>query len=678
MVYVPDTATEERRLKRPPQESGAMTETPEERMHLNRLEFKLRLLDTINQPHDEAMRAVMERLTITSTGVRLPLFPSGEEEENTLFEHDHPSLMQRIATTSRWKNPLRTASPDDTFSPEAWNAMRFLEELEQLALILYREDSEELCDLAIALWQRAAREQESFNGERNRASLSAAVKTFHRRTVQEKPSEPWNDWTVLMHAFGERLQQTFLANNPTTIAEGPAASIRALLRAGDEKADTFWHVVSAFKRWMAAPDMLLAGSILREGFSYIGTIQEVTDDEWHAYVATQQTPQNGEKQETRARANACADIDATAIHAFLERLQEPPSDHHNLRTLSEIIDCDRWRKELEHERSLNVTSLAATEVAVASHAFAKVVRYPYGTHDRSAPTMPGYMTGLPAYLVRERAIICSTGPWLLARMLLQCGIPASQLFYCNILAGEQLPWAGSHGTLAFRTSKNAVLLFDTALGICGKQLPIDIIQNQAEKRQLIELLQGTRKQSTFVNVNPSIARVFRLPQSMQIMPLMTGFASTNLHHLGHTFFAEGKKEEAKRAWEVGLAFHPEHPDMWYSLGLLAFQEGRTEEAEEYLWNGLHIDRGNLLCHFTLGELALQQGTPARARKHFQYVTKDKREIWADNDGTIKMKAVEYMLLNDEEMLRAWQCQDPFAVCNATRRDRVLREQQSST
>ncbi len=618
-------------------------------MGKNRQEFKRRLLDLIARPSDGATRRVLERLALTSTGKSVALFPGLHPPGTpTVFSHDHPSAMSRAMAFDRG------SGANETEPSERWKAVMFSEELKRLTMILVREGFDELTDLAGALWQRAAQEREWFDEARDTRNIQLAGEAYAEmvRTVSGQGvdhAHAMKDWGLLSRAFGDRVQRE-VCSVSMPIKDGPPATLKHILRNFSDRTDLSWDVLRAFSSWMSSVDARCAAAILQRGWAHLGTIREVTDDEWCDYAEMKRTLHKQRAAGTEPAQQV--DVDVAAIERFLGELAHAPDVPATLRTLTEKLECDRHRADLARLRRLSPVAVAAKEKAIAEEFFSAVVLYPYAAHAPQTSEPPSFLCGLPASVVRQRVITCSTGPWLLAAMLLKAGIPAKQLFYCNVLDSRASSWSGSHGTLALATSQREIWLYDTTSLTSGHQLRT-LFCNPSHRRSLLELLEGTSNRVLTFSIDEETADNWRIPRRMQIAPLMTGFQSTNMLHVGHTFAAEEKRDEAKRAWELGLCFNPDHPDLLHMMGIEALRDGSLDEAHSYLDRSLTVHPKHLAAHFTKGELLLRAGDTASARSYFQTIAAAGKQIWGD-DGGIKRRAMAYASLDDDAMLRAWR------------------------
>lgn len=370
-----------------------------------------------------------------------------------------------------------------------------------------------------------------------------------------------------------------------------------------------------------------ASILLREGWKTVTHTKEITDAEWKKYVS--QGPSD------------------RALDRVMGRKKKQET---TLRPLSEAIEAKRHRREREHWIALkSIESADAKERAIISEVFAAVLKYGYASGRHSARY---FRIGTPQFLSDEREVSCFTGPWLAASMLLQCGIPYERMFFCNVL-GHSRAYMGAHAALMVTTRNRHTMVLDIGHRTIGQPLRPSLLLSKQMRWQFTGLLEGRHGDPTMLEMEPNTAKVLDLPNRMQVMPVFEGFSSSYLLHTGLALAAQKKMEEARRAFELGLTFNPEHPQLHYELGLAHFRYGDPDLAERYLSQALRIDDHVKTPHFTLGELCLSRGDIQGALRHFDAFIEDGRELFGD-EGALVKQAWEYINASGRKILDLWK------------------------
>lgn len=269
---------------------------------------------------------------------------------------------------------------------------------------------------------------------------------------------------------------------------------------------------------------------------------------------------------------------------------------------------------------------------IAHHVFAEVALFSQWSEKPSAwqeeHGTPSYRKGYPSSIVAEKDASCFGGAWLIAALLLRCGIAPRSILYChaNQLHDGQL---GPHGQLLLLTSQKEIMLIDHGYGSIGRHLAPSLWDSRT-LIDMIQLLNGECAEPVSVTTPEEWAAALHCPRSMVVSPLLSGIASEHYWHVGIEFFHEGKLPEAKRALEYARAFCPKNPDALYYLGLVASREGRNSEAREFFRGALAVFDGHLRAHFALGELAEHAGEQEEACRRYARVAETSDSVWGDD------------------------------------------------
>jgi Tfp pilus assembly protein PilF len=89
--------------------------------------------------------------------------------------------------------------------------------------------------------------------------------------------------------------------------------------------------------------------------------------------------------------------------------------------------------------------------------------------------------------------------------------------------------------------------------------------------------------------------------------------------LGRVRAAEGKHDEAERAWRAAIGRDPRLPEAQSALGLFLLSTGRTAEAVEPLSRAVALDGFRFLERSALAEARVAAGDPGRARADLDLV-----------------------------------------------------------
>lgn len=425
----------------------------------------------------------------------------------------------------------------------------------------------------------------------------------------------------------EEQAETSNATNPVEeeIIPDARAALKKLLERAGRDADIHHDALQAFDAWVRTSDRQMVSIILREGWKHLATVREVTDEEWMHRKSV------GKRK-----------------------------DKKGLRTLQDAIKCSMHRETLEKLRKTkNVSAIDAKEKAIFHEVFLALMKFPYAAHGPQESFPPSYRVGTPHYAVSHRVINCFIGPWMMASMLLKCGIPYSRLFFCRS-CHTKVNVFDSHGGLLMRTHNNDVLYGDIAFRKIGNPLYVGDGKDKKTHAPMRKLLMGESVEPVNFELTKKRADDRNLPYRMQVAPLAEGFGAVQMLHVGLSFSRKQQWAEAEHAFKLGLALNPLDPNLLYELGTLAFMRGDNETAKEHFRRSLAMDDNLLYNYFTLGEIALAEGDAKEARNCFRKFTKDSRAAFNDN-GKMKAKAKQYMDYADGEMLAFWRQSQPSAA-----------------
>lgn len=317
--------------------------------------------------------------------------------------------------------------------------------------------------------------------------------------------------------------------------------------------------------------------------------------------------------------------------------------------LTEAIGCAEYRKEMSAlRRQYQWNALAAKERELAHRVYGSVIQIPYDSDSDHLYERKSYLSGTPEYAAEQKRLTCFTGPWLMAALLQEAGIPYHNLYYCNVNESPE-ERAASHGALLMKCSDGTCIFLDYGFRQCGRPFTLSLLEWKSEQRELGRLFLDGEKMSELgqkfigypahVRVDGKIAKTLKICSDMHVMPLDQGLTGVSLLHAGIAFEEEGKPDEAEAAYEMGLVSYPNNPDILCRLATIALRNKDLPRAEHLLTLSLNAYGGHIHSWYYAGILALEQGDEAAARTHFERIRDDKRAPWGDD--MFKKNATRY-------------------------------------
>ncbi len=331
--------------------------------------------------------------------------------------------------------------------------------------------------------------------------------------------------------------------------------------------------------------------------------------------------------------------------------------------LVDKIPCEEFRYQMDVLRfACQWEALAAKEREVVNHIFSEVLRIGYAhAEEQDRPyTEISFLTGNPSYALKHSRLNCFTGPWLIAALCLECGIPYERLFYCCVNEDSDNVNAGTHSALLMRYVDGSLGYIDYGQRKANRRLALAHIENPVESKHLNLLIdassQWAAQSSPFkivgdpvhISVNASVAKVNGLYRDVHVLPLDQGFSAIQLLHTGLSMKNEGNIDEALEAFELGLTFFPTSPDLLCQCAIIHYERADLQRAEWLLDLALSEYKNHLLSLFYKAKLLHIQGKIDEAADLFRRVEFDPREIWGDK--SIKVQALRYGLKNQLEVV----------------------------
>ena len=119
---------------------------------------------------------------------------------------------------------------------------------------------------------------------------------------------------------------------------------------------------------------------------------------------------------------------------------------------------------------------------------------------------------------------------------------------------------------------------------------------------------------------------------------------------GVRFAAEGKADEAMRAYEAALAIQPDYAPALFNMGSLLEFKGRPDEAMRHYEASLKIDPQDAYSHRAMAKILAARGKLERAAEHFNEALKSKEfpALYVEYAGVL------LQLKKDREAEQAYQ------------------------
>lgn len=416
-------------------------------------------------------------------------------------------------------------------------------------------------------------------------------------------------------------------------------------------------LLRALRGLRLTPDRLTVSAILRWGWEGIDEVDQVTDHEWwtfvrkqHEFMRTQAEAGDADvvKSLSNTSGKARFELRDRRIREFFERTPNPP-DPAEIKKLKDIIGCDKLREELEQfEQEHNPRGYEEKQREILARVSGAISRYVVGNVNTAQDERePSWKMGTPQAFVQSKNASCFTGPWLIALMLMECGIQYNDLIYAHVNQAHD-GQIGGHGGLIMKTRLRHEIFIDHGYNFACRDLPAGMAVSKKDIEQIIGLLNGEIKESVTAQFNRH--EMDRVHRHMQLMPLNDGFASGHMYHIGLSFLNEGKLDEAEYAFELALNFNRQDPDILYHMGVLSLERQDIEDAERYFEEALRIFPDHLFSEYGLGICLARRGHFDTAKHHFKVVAESPFSIWQAEH--VKKKSAEYAAMDDADLQSA--------------------------
>lgn len=434
-------------------------------------------------------------------------------------------------------------------------------------------------------------------------------------------------------------------------------------------------LLTGLRRILQAPDVALGMLCVRQGIrQFVHHAMEVTDHEWWRYIICTYGPtivrlrdmapkrepdaESTDPPSMRSQLNAVIAkfqpmldemLDQpmeqyseeafslgfsevremlTRAHTFLsEHPTEPPA-----RILREVVDCDRFREELSHLRqSHNPVALEAKEIELVSRIFSALMRYPHastGKRESDPRRMQAVLeANMPILAAERKQLTCFSGPWMMASLLLEAGIPEKQLYFASVQEQEPDRCFGTHAALAFVTSDRRAFFIDPADRTLQKPFSLSALTDSASRSALVALF--TQRRNTAVHLRIAKDKVSETGnfRDFFVLPLLEGAAAFYFQNIAITFLQEKRWPEALRACEIGLQFHPESPDLHYQSGLAYTYLHESDNARLCFERAVLHSPRHQHALMQLGDFCAISRDTQGAIAYYQRVLADERKVW---------------------------------------------------
>ncbi len=325
------------------------------------------------------------------------------------------------------------------------------------------------------------------------------------------------------------------------------------------------------------------------------------------------------------------------------------------------LPCEKYRAELKSLReTYQWDALGAKEREIINHVFSEVVciEYAYAENEDRPHDEISFKTGVPVYAVENQRLNCFTGPWLIAALCLECGIPYHRLFYCNVNENFDGAHAGSHGSLFMHYSDGSMGFIDYSYKRSNRSFLLKHVKRPLDQKRLIQLLgdaEGWGKQNMKIPGDPvhlyvdhDVAKLNHLYTDMHILPLDVGFGAIQMLHTGLSFRDQGRMEEALEAFELGLTMFPTSPDLLCQCAIIHYEKADIDRAEWLIDLALSEYPNHLLSKFQKAKILHVRGKIDDATVLFNKIGFDQREMWGDT--SVKAQANRYCVNNQLKMM----------------------------
>ena len=549
--------------------------------------------------------------------------------------------------------------PDFIFHLEQVETISFRNYVFQLAQIIYKYFGDEAVDFVLGLINHLTVERHGKNACTLEAINSLTLDTkklgiekyFANRKLDWFEEEEANESEeeILRWALGTKFM--FRLSQEHQTPEAQMQAIKNLLKTNDSFRRKLLHALVGF---ISKSSKMMLSSIIRHGWKTIANIDEVTDFEWWTYVkkATEQINtkiaasdktfgESSPKQDESMR-----ERDNHIRTFFEEHPSAPPPEE--TRKLKDVIGCEGLKQELEQlEVEHNPRGYDEKQREILARVSGAVARYIIQSrsvfmHDEDNAE-PTWQQGFPLNFQKSKNATCFTGPWLIAMMLMECGIKYTDILYAQVNQTHD-GQLGGHGGLILTTRLNHYVFIDHGYNFACRDLPRLKVETKEEIPLVREFMKG--------KINEAITIVFpneeseRIHKHMQFMSLIDGFASGHLYHVGLSFLDAGEIERAKFAFEMAHTFNRQDPDILYHLGLVALKQHQNETAEKYFMDALKIFPDHLFSTFGLGECAGKSGDLLLAKLYFDEVGGSEFPIWKGEK--LKEDAAKYASMDDKD------------------------------
>lgn len=291
----------------------------------------------------------------------------------------------------------------------------------------------------------------------------------------------------------------------------------------------------------------------------------------------------------------------------------------------DIVDAPRCKEELESARRMhNPAALGAKESEIVWRVFSEVMRFEH-SHTGTEKTGANPHCWTPRYVREEGRVNCFTGPWLIAALLLECGIPEDQIFYCDVQGPTNDVLLGTHGSLIVTLASGQQLLIDVG-GHTIQTFPLSLY-DEATNRKLHRLFEYKTYKTQTHGLLPVKAeqpheqmQVTRIHRDMHVMPMRNGFAWGALMSTGLEALETGKAAVARHAFELAYDLHPQSPDILCHMGRCHAAQGNNEEALFWMDEAIRSCSKNLITRYERAKLHIDMGSYEAALQDLVHIT----------------------------------------------------------
>lgn len=398
-------------------------------------------------------------------------------------------------------------------------------------------------------------------------------------------------------------------------------------------------------------DAEFAAQIVRLGWNTLRDIDDLSELQWWTGLERFWKRNDGfyalSERDPKKAVNLPTDnwddleINSTSLRIGLRhKIRLLPSEASNsLSKLRDVIRCDEYKEELHRINSMGASReiVASLEREIIQRVIRFVLPFERKFRDKNVnyTQTECYLEGYPRFTHGEQQLNCYTANWLIATMLVECGLLVPNIFYASVNKSGTKMSGGGHGMLIVKCNDLTTVAIDIACHIFGKPFTFNSGSSAEDYQHTLSALNGksTPRGGARLRLRPDSDSVdiHHMPIDANIMSLEQGITATHYYNIGVDFYQQGKFDEARYALRLSRLFNPHSPDVYYYLGAMAYQERDFEQAERFFRTSIKYFPEHLWSLFSLGELYYKFWDRTEdAEVYFERVTQSDIIFWGDH------------------------------------------------